>query len=110
MKTSFSRNFSTTAAILLLSLLILFASFQLLARDYVTETTIADLQHDAGFISELASSYAVENSLNSREFLLNLDVASRPSVSQITVSALEILEATSRFSRKSRLVRESSRA
>ena len=77
MKTSFSRNFSTTAAILLLSLLILFASFQLLARDYVTETTVADLQHDASFISELASSYAIDNSLSSREFLLNLDVASR---------------------------------
>ena len=77
MKTSFSRNFSTTAAILLLSLLILFASFQLLAKDYVTETTVADLEHDAGFISELASSYAIDNSLSSREFLLNLDVASR---------------------------------
>ena len=77
MKTSFSRNFSTTAAILLLSLLILFASFQILVKDYLTETTVANLQEDANFLSELASSYAVDNSLTSREFLLNLDVAAK---------------------------------
>ena len=76
MKTSFSRNFSTTALILLLSLLILFASFQFLAKDYLEETTIADLQHDGQFIADLASSYAVDGSLTSRELLLNLDVAS----------------------------------
>ena len=76
MKTSFSRNFSTTAAILLLSLLILFASFQILAKDYLTETTIADLQHDGRFIADLASSYSMDNALTSRDFLLNLDVAS----------------------------------
>ena len=76
MKTSFSRNFSTTAAILLLSLLILFASFQILTKDYLTESTIADLQHDGQFIADLASSYAIDDSLTSREFLLNLDVAS----------------------------------
>ena len=89
MKTSFSRNFSTTAAILLLSLIILFASFQILAKDYVTETTITDLQHDANFISELASSYAIDNSLTSREFLLNLDVASRISNSDTVICDTE---------------------
>ena len=89
MKTSFSRNFSSTAAILLLSLLILFAAFQLLAKDYVTETTVADLKKDAGFISELASSYAIDNSLTSREFLLNLDVASRISNSDTVICDTE---------------------
>ena len=89
MKTSFSRNFSTTAAILLLSLIILFASFQILAKDYLTETTIADLQHDANFIAELASSYAIDNSLTSREFLLNLDVASRISDSDTVICDTE---------------------
>ena len=77
MKTSFSRNFSTTAAILLLSLLILFASFQILVKDYLTETTVKNLQDDANFLSELASSYAIDDSLTSREFLLNLDVAAK---------------------------------
>ena len=89
MKTSFSRNFSTTAAILLLSLLILFASFQMLAKDYVTETTVADLQHDAGFIADLASSYAVDNALSSRDFLLNLDVASRISNADTVICDLD---------------------
>lgn len=85
MKTSFSRNFSSTAAILLLSLLILFASFQILVKDYLTETTIGDLQNDAHFIADLASSYAADDALTSRSFLLNLDVAARISGSDAVI-------------------------
>ena len=89
MKTSFSRNFSTTAAILLLSLLILFASFQILAKDYLTETTVGDLQHEGQFIADLAASYAIDGSLTSREFLLNLDVASGISNSDTVICDTE---------------------
>ncbi len=89
MKTSFSRNFSSTASILLLSLLILFASFQILVKDYLTQTTIGDLQHDAHFIADLASSYAADDALTSRSFLLNLDVAATISGSDAVICDTE---------------------
>ena len=85
MKTSFSRNFSTIASILLLALFVLGASFQMLVKDYLTENTISALELDAKVISDLASSYAIDGSLSSREFLLNLDVASQVSDSDAII-------------------------
>ena len=77
MKTSFSRNFSTIASILLLALFVLGASFQMLVDDYLTEHTVSGLQQDAKVIADLASSYAIDGSLSSREFLLNLDITAQ---------------------------------
>ena len=85
MKTSFSRNFSTIASILLLALFVLGASFQMLVDDYLKETTVSGLQQDAKVIADLASSYAIDGSLSSREFLLNLDVASQVSDSDAII-------------------------
>ena len=79
MKTTFSRTFSMTASILLLALLVLGASFQALVKDYLTKSTMSDLQKDAGVIADLAAAYSMEGSLTSRDFLLNLDVASQVS-------------------------------
>jgi len=77
MKTSFSRNFATAATILLLALTVLGASFQMLVKEFLTESTISGLQKDAAIISDLASAYSVEGDLDNRNFLLNLDVASQ---------------------------------
>ncbi|MDO5152718.1 MAG: HAMP domain-containing sensor histidine kinase [Eubacteriales bacterium] len=77
MKTSFGRNFFTAAAILLVALTVLGASFQMQVKDYLTDTTVSGLQQDASIIANLAASYSVEGNLNSREFLLNLDVISQ---------------------------------
>ena len=77
MKSSFSRSFSTAAAILLIALTILGASFQLQVNNYLTDTTVSGLQQDANVMADLASAYSHEGSLTSKEFLLNLDVASR---------------------------------
>ena len=79
MKTSFSRSFSTAATILLLALTILGASFQLQVKDYLTETTVDGLQQDASVIANLAAAYSIDGELTSREFLLNLDIASQVS-------------------------------
>ena len=68
-----------TASILLLALLVLGASFQALVKDYLTKSTMLDLQTDAGVIANLAAAYSMEGSLTSRDFLLNLDVASQVS-------------------------------
>ena len=77
MKSSFSRNFTTAAAILLLALVILGASFQLQVNDYMEDSTVSGLRQDAGVISNLAAAYSLDGSLSSREFLLNLDIASQ---------------------------------
>ena len=77
MKTSFSRNFSTAATILLLALTVLGASFQMLVKEFLTETTVSGLQKDATIIANLASAYSVGGRLDNRDFLLNLDIASQ---------------------------------
>ena len=85
MKTTFSRNFSTAASILLLALFVLGASFQMLVKEYLTETTVSGLRNDAQILSNLAASYAIDAQLSSREFLLNLDVASQVSDSDAII-------------------------
>ena len=85
MKTSFSRSFSTIASILLLSLFVLGASFQMLVKEYLTETTISGLKQDAQVVADLAASYAIDGTLSSRDFLLNLDVAARVSDSDAII-------------------------
>ena len=77
MKSSFSRSFSTAAAILLIALTILGASFQLQVNNYLSESTVSGLQQDANVMANLASAYSYDGSLISQDFLLNLDVVSR---------------------------------
>lgn len=79
MKTSFGRNFSMAATILLLALTILGAAFQVQVKDYLEGSSVSRLKEDAQVISDLAASYSVEGNLNCRAFRLNLDV-----ISQIT--------------------------
>ena len=79
MKTTFSRTFSTAAIILTLALVLVGASFQALVKDYLTDTTVENLQKNASAIANLASAYSSEGSLHHREFLVNLDVVSQVS-------------------------------
>ncbi|MBR4289411.1 MAG: HAMP domain-containing histidine kinase [Oscillospiraceae bacterium] len=79
MKTTFSRTFSTTVTILLLALILVGTSFQALVEDYLTESAVADLQQNCDAIASLASAYCSEGSLLNRDFMVNLDVASRVS-------------------------------
>ena len=85
MKSSFSRSFSAIAAILLLSLTALGAAFQILVKDYMTDAAVSALSQDAAIIANLASAYSVDNSMTSREFLLNLDIASQMSDSDVVI-------------------------
>ena len=77
MKSSFTRSFSTVAAILLVALTVLGAALQILVKNFLTETTFSALEADARIISSLAASYSVDGTLSSREFLLNLNIASQ---------------------------------
>ena len=79
MKTTFSRTFSTTIMILLLALILVGTSFQALVEDYLTDSAVADLQQNCAAIADLASAYSSEGSMLNRDFMVNLDVASRVS-------------------------------
>ena len=87
MKSSFSRSFSTAAAILLIALTVLGASFQLQVNNYLKESTVSGLQQDADVIANLASAYSYDGGLTSQDFLLNLDV-----VSQVTDADMVICD------------------
>ena len=79
MKTTFSRTFTTTVMILFLALILVGASFQALVEDYLTDSAVTDLQKNSNAIASLASAYCSEGSILNRDFMVNLDVASRVS-------------------------------
>ena len=85
MKSTFSRTFAAAAVILLLAVVLLGTVFPVLVNQYLTEQTISGLQNDAKVISNLATAYTIEGSLDRRDFLLNLDVASRVSDSDTII-------------------------
>ena len=85
MKTTFSRTFSTTVIILLLSLILVGTSFQALVEDYLAESAIAELQRNSTAVSNLASAYSSEGGMLNRDFMVNLDVVSAVSDSDILI-------------------------
>ena len=85
MKTSFSRSFSTIAAILLLSLTVLGAAFQRLVKEYMADNTISGLKQDAQIIADLASAYSLDGNLMNKSFLVNLDTASKVSDADVVI-------------------------
>ena len=87
MKSSFSRNFCTAAAILLMALTILGASFQIQINNFLENTTVSRLTQDSEVVANLAGAYGIDGNLDSRELMLNLDV-----VSQITNADIVICD------------------
>ena len=79
MKTTFSRSFTTAVIILLLVLIVVGTSFRMLVSDYLMDTTVEDLLNEATTIASMAEAYAVNGVITDRNFLVNLDVASRVS-------------------------------
>ena len=76
MKSTFSRNFSTAALILLLAVTILGTSFQLQVNKFLTQHTVTELEKDATVIADLAAAYSSGGDLSNQAFLVNLDIAS----------------------------------
>ncbi len=86
MKTTFSRQFLSTAAILLVALLLLGASFHTLVRSYLTDTATEQLQDNAQTVSLLAAAYsALGMDLSDASFCINLTVAAQVSGADIVV-------------------------
>ena len=90
MKSSFSRSFCITAAILLIAMTILGASFQMQVNQYLTNQTVSNLQKNADAIADLASAYSRNGGLSNRAFQLNLTVASRVSGADAVVCDSDI--------------------
>ena len=85
MKTTFSRTFSTTMIMLLLALILVGTSFQALVEDYLAESAIEELQQNSTAISNLASAYSSEGAMLNRAFMVNLDIVSHVSQSDILI-------------------------
>ena len=85
MKNSSSRSFSTAAIILMLALVLVGTSFQALVKDYLTDTAVDNLQQNASAISNLASAYYADGSLDNREFMVNLDLIAQVSDSDAVI-------------------------
>ena len=85
MKTTFSRTFSTLVIVLLLALILVGISFQALVKNYLTDTTVTELQQNSTAIAELASAYSAGGTFLNREFMVNLDVASQVSGSDAVI-------------------------
>ena len=89
MKTTFSRTFSTTVILLLLSLILVGTSFQALVEDYLADSAIEELRQNSSAIADLASAYHSEGTILNRAFMVNLDVVAHISGSDILICDAE---------------------
>ena len=76
MKTTFSRTFFSFAVILLAALLLVGISFQILVESFLEGRTIDALKNDCSAISKLATAYCTDETLESKDFFINLSIAS----------------------------------
>ena len=79
MKTTFSRVFFPAVLILLLSLLLIGAAFQFFMGDFLQEKAMDRLKADGTTIAQLAAAYYDQQTLSSRDFLINLSIATQVS-------------------------------
>ena len=79
MKTTFSRTFTMAAVVLLAALLLVGAAFQLVERNLMTRQTETALRDDCASVVSLASAYYAEGSLSTRDFFVNLSIATQVS-------------------------------
>ena len=77
MKTTYSRTFLTSMAVLLLALLAVGIFLRALLDDYLTDNAFNRLEKDAQVITDLTAAYYSKDSLNSMEYLMNLDISGR---------------------------------
>ena len=85
MKTTYSRTFLTSMVVLLLALLAVGVFLRALLDDYLTDTAFSQLEKDARVISDLTAAYYSEDSLNSMDYLMNLDIAGQLSAADAVI-------------------------
>ena len=79
MRSTFSRQFMTVMAVLLLAMLLLGLSFWVLMKEYLYRDTMDKLQAEAEILSDLAAAYDAVGKLSGSEFRVNLTVSSQVS-------------------------------
>ena len=79
MKTTSSRAFFFITLVLLLSLLVVGFSLRALLSDYLADSTLDRLENDADVVADLAASYYAQGSMNTMDFMINLDVTTKVS-------------------------------
>ena len=72
MKTTTSRILATAAAILILALILIGASFHLLIDDYLTEQSRESLRQQTAATAELAAAHASSHTLDDWEFVVDM--------------------------------------
>ncbi len=75
MRSYFSRIFVPGIALLLASLIVVGAFFQVLVQGYLRESTLSDLKTNSATISRLAAAYFAENEMSGNDFIVNISVA-----------------------------------
>ena len=75
MKTTYSRTFLTSMVVLLLALLAVGFFLRTLLDDYLTDTAFSQLEKDSKVIASLTVAYYSEDSMDSMDYLMNLDIA-----------------------------------
>ncbi len=79
MSTTSSRTFFFITLVLLLSVLVIGFSLRVMLEDYLADSTLDRLENDAQVVADLAASYYAEGSLNTMDFMINLDVTTKVS-------------------------------
>ncbi len=79
MRSTFIRTFFLTAVVVLAALLVVGAVFQYVVRDLVTHETEQELIGDCATVAELASAHYAQGSLPTREFFVDLSIATQVS-------------------------------
>ena len=79
MRSTFIRNFFLTAVVVLAALLVLGAAFQFVVRDLFTREAEKELMDDCTTVASLASAHYGQGSLPTREFFVDLSIATQVS-------------------------------
>ena len=85
MKTTFSRTLCALAAIILAAMLLVGLSFQILVKNYMEDRAMENLKNDSTVLADIAAAYYKDDSLASRDLLINLSVISAVSGSDAVI-------------------------
>ena len=89
MRSYFSRIFVPGTALLLASLIVVGAFFQILVQGYLRESTLSELKTNSATISRLAAAYFAENEMSGNDFIVNISVAASVSGADAVVCSTD---------------------
>lgn len=85
MRTTFGRTLFAYAVILFAALSLVGVFFQMLAKRYLTDRAVEDLKNNCTTIAKVASAYHGDSALHSGHFLVNLEVSTSVSNTDVVI-------------------------